>query len=889
MKKGLFFLAVFTSFTLSAQKTFKQGDFEFRVTSKKTVEVSKSNSSKTGEIEIPSKVSNEGVTYVVSSIGESAFKWCEYTGITLPSSIDSIKESAFSGTKKLTKINLPANLSYLGKHTFSSSEALNNITIPDNITELPDDIFFGCKSLKNISLGKGLKKIGRAAFYKAAIEEITLPNTCDTIMNTAFLYCKSLKNVEMQGNLKYLGDGAFNGCSALRSINLPASTTHIGMECFLDCHALTEIKIPASCETLGESFIAKTGIKNITIDENNNNYKLIDGALFDKNGEILYAIPLKGVKTFIIPSSCNIIFSGAFWGSECEKVSLHEKVFAIGDFAFCQSALKDINLPNNITFIGEQAFASTSIESITLPAKLTFIGDGLFAEVKTLKNVTIPSGLQYIYNHAFMRDTNINEITFLGATPPRIADYYEDWDNPFYGLSNNIKVIVPGNALEAYQQVSEIKNFKIEASGPDVFISSGSEPSKDTEIKIKKGSQPMSFMLKFMDAPSIVENAPNIELREGTIVGPKIVKPDDGWKITVSGNNITLWGSDYDGYTCTFNPKETDYYLYIPAGIVKNASGDLNQAEYIHFTYKYEEEKVFINATETTPSNGGEVVLEGTEADLLFKVTFPEKVSIIDEVKVKPELHVGDKNGEMFKLKDGQIWNAKIDNNTTLIISIKDKDGKLSKFSPKNGQKYTIVIPSEIVETSQKAFNNEVVFSFSYKVIEQSKSELLGIKDNTFKDCIQLEEITLPSNAERIGEKAFAGCTNLNLIHIPNPLSKEYGNEAFPDQEGLKIYVRTQEVKNIIDKEFDFRKTTVIVGVPEAINTVSTENNYRIFIEENTLSINLSKDAVIRIFNLSGEQVAFGRADASSTKSFFLNEGIYAVQINNEIIKVIIK
>lgn len=64
-----------------------------------------------------------------------------------------------------------------------------------------------------------------------------------------------------------------------------------------------------------------------------------------------------------------------------------------------------------------------------------------------------------------------------------------------------------------------------------------------------------------------------------------LITPDNVWNATIGDNNKTLsiWGSDYDGYICSFKPEDDIYYLVVPAGIVKNAAGDTNEQIVIMF------------------------------------------------------------------------------------------------------------------------------------------------------------------------------------------------------------------------------------------------------------------------------------------------------------------
>lgn len=73
-----------------------------------------------GDIIIPEKVKcNDGVEYIVTSLGASCFEGCsDLTSITIPSSVTSLSERCFSGCSGLTSITIPSSVTSLGRFCF---------------------------------------------------------------------------------------------------------------------------------------------------------------------------------------------------------------------------------------------------------------------------------------------------------------------------------------------------------------------------------------------------------------------------------------------------------------------------------------------------------------------------------------------------------------------------------------------------------------------------------------------------------------------------------------------------------------------------------------------------------------------------------------------------
>ena len=100
MKRLLFsFLFVLTAIAGWAQTTFTQGDFTYTVTDEdaKTVSIAKAEAATlTGALVIPTSVSNNAVTYTVTSIADYGFSSNEdITEVTIPNTVTSIGEGAF--------------------------------------------------------------------------------------------------------------------------------------------------------------------------------------------------------------------------------------------------------------------------------------------------------------------------------------------------------------------------------------------------------------------------------------------------------------------------------------------------------------------------------------------------------------------------------------------------------------------------------------------------------------------------------------------------------------------------------------------------------------------------------------------------------------------------
>ena len=156
-----------------------------------------------------------------------------------------------------------------------------------------------------------------------------------------------------------IGNYAFH-MGKMDTLILPDTIETIGRGAFSYCENLTSLHIPASVEKIsGEAFRAYCGLTQITVDENNQYYKAIDGVLFDNfMGTLIHYPSGKMDETYVVPAGIWAIEYSAFsQNMYVENILLPESILRINNYAFegC-SALKEINLPNNLMHIGEEVF-----------------------------------------------------------------------------------------------------------------------------------------------------------------------------------------------------------------------------------------------------------------------------------------------------------------------------------------------------------------------------------------------------------------------------------------------------------------------------------------------------------------------------------------------------
>lgn len=154
---------------------------------------------------------------------------------------------------------------------------------------------------------------------------------------------------------------------------------------------------------------ARKNIVGYHIDENNEEYKTVDGAVYDAEGTRLLVFP-------------------AGLGRSVETIKLNTDPESIAAYAFEECQLNNIVLPDSVKNIGTYSFQYSTVKNITFGSGLEYISQGAFEECKRLSSVTLPEALQTVEYSAFS-NSGVKKLTINSEHVNLYDDAFSDCNN----------------------------------------------------------------------------------------------------------------------------------------------------------------------------------------------------------------------------------------------------------------------------------------------------------------------------------------------------------------------------------------------------------------------------------------------------------------------------
>ena len=332
----------------------------------------------------------------------------------------------------------------IGGDAFMSNRNITSVIFPSSLKYVNGGAFQFCRSIEKITLNEGLEVIGGNAFSYTSITELNLPNSLKVVENMVFSGT-SLSKLHFPANVEEISDTAFSGLNleevsvdsnnktfftadgvlfektesgnillcypSLKkgeSYSIPEGTYDTGFSAFMYCKNLKELNIPASMKYF--YVYQAQSIEKFNVNEANERYYSVDGAVYRKSDNELVAYPSakKDEKFATAEGTTSVGFSVFQSNHYLKEVTFTEGIVSI-ESAFSNCAnLETINLPSTL-----ETLSSSIIDNCTNFKAINF--NGTMEEFKVFTFYFYGESETGIY--AYCTDGTIELLAPKGTTP----------------------------------------------------------------------------------------------------------------------------------------------------------------------------------------------------------------------------------------------------------------------------------------------------------------------------------------------------------------------------------------------------------------------------------------------------------------------------------------
>ena len=307
-------------------------------------------------------VKKEGETVdlkYATKIEDDAFSGCMATKIINSGSVTSCAEYAFRNSAIGDLKPEPAGAVIAGSILVNIDETSENIILPDkrvSLTAMRDGINFD--NVKSITA-----------------------NRAQTVINLRYKLPAGIKIILKDKS--YITDEQLSEWSPFPILELTEENPYYSTKdgCLLSRDGLVLVKYPSA---ISGTVHVPDGIETITS----------------------YAFILSEAEEVYFPDSLRVLMPKCFWlCNKLQKVDFGHGIEEIGIGHNCRlfiqcSMLHEIEIPSQVRIIGESAFLETAINKVTFHEGLTQIMDYAFKK-SCIKEVTLPASLKYIGIQSF--------------------------------------------------------------------------------------------------------------------------------------------------------------------------------------------------------------------------------------------------------------------------------------------------------------------------------------------------------------------------------------------------------------------------------------------------------------------------------------------------------
>ncbi len=482
----------------------------------------------------------------------------EVTELVIPNTATVINRFAFYNCIGLTSVTFENNsqLTRIEQDAFRDCSVLTNISIPSSVISIGQYAFSGCGNLVEMTLpfvGSGKKIAGDTyqnpfgyifgsssytggisvsqSYYGSSSSSTTsstyyIPSSLRTVVVNggslfygAFSNCSMLTSIVIGANVNSVSEHAFDGCTGFLVSTIYENATYIRQngnshailsninstdvtefnihpDCkvicanvFKDCTGLTEITIPNNVTSIGDrAFYNCTGLTSVTFAENSQltsigqyafqscknltEFTMPSNVISISQFAFYNCIGLTKVTTSSIEDWLKISFGSTqsnplfytqhlyIGENEVTELTIPNTIKEIKKYAFYNcKGLTSITIPSSVTSIGVYAFYKcTGLTGTIILNCVTSIGEDAFYDCSSLTGITILGSMTDIGQQAFYRCNSLNKVTISSIEDWLKISFNDgssnplDYANHLYIGENEVTDLVIPNTITVINQ-----------------------------------------------------------------------------------------------------------------------------------------------------------------------------------------------------------------------------------------------------------------------------------------------------------------------------------------------------------------------------------------------------------------------------------------------------
>jgi len=591
--------------------------------------------------------------------------------------------------------------------------------------------------------------------------------TAGVIITDCYLNCETIEIPSTIEGKPVIGVDGFNGdYRDVRHFIIPDNVKTLGDYVLPMMSNLETVEFGAGLRNLNCEMLAyNNNLKSISVSEDNENYTVVNGVLYNKDVTTFIALPVGSVDSLVVPKTCvdiEGIYYNIYSNIEISFEDGHAYFVTVDGVTydkemtrvqFCSKNYQgEYVMPDSVTEINALAFNGVDgLTSVVISDQVTEIVYAAFASCRNLKSVELPEGLVSIQMYAF-RDTPALEGIDL---PESLLDI----GNGAFELSGITSIKIPDSC--EYISYKAFKNSAVKTVDlGEGVVEIGSSAFENTPVEsvVVPDSVTVLGYSAFMNCRELK----SVELGSGldSISSETFMNTSIG--SIVFPENIQYVGSRAFAYSSLEslefkNPaiQLGNYVFYncpIKELVLGNEMTDISEGAFAGTDIKVLD----------IPDSVTRIVYQAfMGCEDLSEINIPENI-------IKIGGHTFDNTAWYNDHADGLMyldhalysWKGAMPENTSIVL--KDGTTIIADYAFQHQENITsITLPESL--------------------------EIIG--DYAFYGCKGIKELHIPANVHMIGEGVFNGCMSLKNITV-DPDNEHYYVEdgVLYDASGYEIY-----------------------------------------------------------------------------------------------------